>query len=117
MSEKPIKIMFNEDPNHHIGEICEARKYLGEDFKITEEMEKEFVYQYKGTQLTDYLINVNFMCSIYPVSYTHLDVYKRQDLNTYKGKCYLGVDSGSTTTKAALINESGEPVSYTHLLL
>ena len=33
---------------------------------------------------------------------------KRCDLNTYKGKCYLGVDSGSTTTKAALINESGE---------
>ena len=65
MQEK-FKIMFNEDPNHHIGEMREARKYMGEDFRITEEMERDFVYQYKGTQLSDYLINVNFMCSAYP---------------------------------------------------
>ncbi len=32
---------------------------------------------------------------------------KRNDLNTYKGKCYLGIDAGSTTTKAALIDENG----------
>ena len=30
------------------------------------------------------------------------------DLSTYEGNCYLGIDAGSTTTKAA-------PVSYTHL--
>lgn len=30
------------------------------------------------------------------------------DLSSHKGKCYLGVDAGSTTTKAALINEEGQ---------
>ena len=32
----------------------------------------------------------------------------RGDLNKYKGNCYLGIDAGSTTTKAALIGEDGE---------
>ena len=35
---------------------------------------------------------------------------KRGDLSTYKGKCFLGIDAGSTTTKVALV-----AVSYTHL--
>ena len=30
------------------------------------------------------------------------------DLASHKGKCYLGIDAGSTTTKACLINEKGE---------
>lgn len=29
------------------------------------------------------------------------------DLNTYEGNCYLGIDAGSTTTKAALVGEDG----------
>lgn len=29
------------------------------------------------------------------------------DLFTYKGNCYLGIDAGSTTTKAALVGEDG----------
>ena len=32
----------------------------------------------------------------------------RQELSTYQGKAYLGVDSGSTTTKLALIGENQE---------
>ena len=35
-------------------------------------------------------------------------VVKRAELATYKGNAYLGIDAGSTTTKAALINEHGE---------
>ena len=31
----------------------------------------------------------------------------RSDLATYKGKCFLGVDAGSTTTKVALVAEDG----------
>lgn len=31
----------------------------------------------------------------------------RGNLDTYKGKCYLGVDAGSTTTKVALVGEDG----------
>ena len=30
-----------------------------------------------------------------------------KDLRTYKGNCYLGIDAGSTTTKAALVGEDG----------
>ncbi len=29
------------------------------------------------------------------------------DLSTYEGDCYLGIDAGSTTTKAALVGEDG----------
>ena len=29
------------------------------------------------------------------------------DLATYEGNCYLGIDAGSTTTKAALVGEDG----------
>ncbi len=29
------------------------------------------------------------------------------DLSSYSGNCYLGIDAGSTTTKAALVSESG----------
>ena len=32
---------------------------------------------------------------------------KRGDLATFSGKCYLGIDAGSTTTKAALIDGEG----------
>ncbi|KNY28102.1 2-hydroxyacyl-CoA dehydratase [Pseudobacteroides cellulosolvens] len=32
---------------------------------------------------------------------------KRGSLNDYRGKCFLGIDAGSTTTKAALIGEDG----------
>ena len=43
------------------------------------------------------------------------DFLKRQSVNkvttrdfaTYKGNCYLGIDAGSTTTKAALVGEDG----------
>lgn len=32
---------------------------------------------------------------------------KKAELSTYKGNCYLGIDAGSTTTKAALVGEDG----------
>ncbi len=36
-----------------------------------------------------------------------------KDLSQHEGKCYLGVDAGSTTTKAVLIDEKGE-ILYSH---
>ncbi|GAA0784632.1 acyl-CoA dehydratase activase-related protein [Hathewaya limosa] len=33
---------------------------------------------------------------------------KRKDLKTYRGDCFLGIDAGSTTTKAAVISKDGE---------
>ncbi len=35
------------------------------------------------------------------------------ELSGYKGKCYLGIDAGSTTTKACLIGENAE-ILYSH---
>lgn len=35
------------------------------------------------------------------------NVVKRSSLKDYSGKCFLGIDAGSTTTKAALIGEDG----------
>ena len=32
---------------------------------------------------------------------------RTSDLSTYEGNCYLGIDAGSTTTKAALVAEDG----------
>jgi len=32
----------------------------------------------------------------------------RADIKKHQGKCFLGLDAGSTTTKAALINDNGE---------
>ncbi len=32
----------------------------------------------------------------------------KADLASYQGKCFLGIDAGSTTTKAALVSENGE---------
>ncbi|SKA87946.1 CoA-substrate-specific enzyme activase, putative [Caloramator quimbayensis] len=37
----------------------------------------------------------------------------RADLKSAKGNCYLGIDAGSTTTKAVLINDKGE-LLYSH---
>ncbi|QUH20008.1 2-hydroxyacyl-CoA dehydratase [Alkaliphilus sp. B6464] len=41
------------------------------------------------------------------------NVVKRNNLEEYKGKCYLGIDAGSTTTKLALIGEDGS-LLYSH---
>lgn len=35
-------------------------------------------------------------------------VVTKQELETYSGNCYLGIDAGSTTTKLALIGEEGQ---------
>ena len=31
----------------------------------------------------------------------------KKDFSTYEGNCFLGIDAGSTTTKAALVGEDG----------
>jgi len=36
-----------------------------------------------------------------------LHTVKKGNLSTYEGKCFLGIDAGSTTTKAALVSEDG----------
>ncbi len=35
-------------------------------------------------------------------------ILPKGDIKSYRGNCYLGIDAGSTTTKLALIGESGE---------
>jgi len=41
------------------------------------------------------------------------DKVQRRDLESYRGNAFLGIDVGSTTTKAALITEKGE-LLYSH---
>ena len=36
------------------------------------------------------------------------DKVKREELESYKGNAFLGIDAGSTTTKVALIGEEGQ---------
>lgn len=36
------------------------------------------------------------------------EIVKRRELNTYKGRAYLGIDAGSTTTKVTLMSEDYE---------
>lgn len=55
-----IKIMFNEDNTHQFCEYYEA------GVRPTPEIAKEYIAQYAGTQVTDYLINVNSMNSSFP---------------------------------------------------
>ena len=55
------------------------------------------------------------MDPLFPTEQDYLEFQKRQsqyhvkkgDLSTYKGNCFLGIDAGSTTTKAALVGEDG----------
>ena len=39
---------------------------------------------------------------------------KRGDLSSYRGKCFLGIDAGSTTTKLAVVGEQGELLYSTY---
>lgn len=41
------------------------------------------------------------------------DKVQRAELSTYSGRCFLGIDAGSTTTKLALIDEDGR-LLWTH---
>ena len=38
----------------------------------------------------------------------------KRDFSTYEGNCFLGIDAGSTTTKAAVQNE--HPLDVLHLM-
>ena len=58
---------------------------------------------------------VDRMDPLFSTEQDYLEFQKRQsqyhvkkgDLSTYKGNCFLGIDAGSTTTKAALVGEDG----------
>ncbi len=85
MSKVQRKIMFNEDNTHQFCEYYEA------GVRPTPEIAKEYIAQYAGTQVTDYLINVNSMNSSFPSKY----------LTSYDQK-YLQKE------------ENGVAVDYTH---
>ena len=55
-----MKLMFNEDWMHYIWSRYTRKT------DITEEVLREFIYQYKGTHITDFTLNVNGTVSTVP---------------------------------------------------
>ena len=55
-----MKIMFNEDWIHFLWTRFEN------NIDVTEDVLREFIYQYKDTQVTDFAINMNGTVSSYP---------------------------------------------------
>lgn len=54
------RLMFNEDWIHFLMTRYE------QNIDVDEAVLKEFIYQYKGTQVTDFVMNVNGTVSTYP---------------------------------------------------
>ena len=55
-----MKLMFNEDWMHFIW------SRFTRDIDVTEQVIKDFIYQYKDTQITDFAMNVNGTVSTFP---------------------------------------------------
>ena len=96
-------IMFNEDNTHQFCEYCTAH------VRLTPEIAKEYIAQYAGTQVTDYLINVNSLNSSFPSKV--LESYDQRFLE----KKQNGYDVDFSDTHARQYYESFIAVSYTHL--
>ena len=54
------KLMFNEDWTHYL------RACFVDDIDMTEDVIKSFIYKYKDSQITDFVMNVNGTTSAYP---------------------------------------------------
>ncbi len=69
------KIMFNEDWIHY---IWTRHEY---NMPVTEQTLKEFIYQYKGTQITDFAMNVTGAVSMFPskIRQTFCDKYTLEE--------------------------------------
>lgn len=60
---------------------------------------------YEIQRLRPLFLDENELNSFYKRHESHK--VQREELSSYEGKCFLGIDAGSTTTKAALIAENG----------
>lgn len=60
MRKQKRMIMFNEDNTHQFCEYCTAK------VRPTPKIAEKYISQYAGSQITDYLINVNSLNSSYP---------------------------------------------------
>lgn len=86
-----MKLMFNEDWIHFIWTRYEN------NVDITEQVLKEFIYQYKDTQVTDFAMNVNGSVSTYPskTRQSYCDKYLAEK------ECGIDVDYKDTYAKKA----------------
>lgn len=83
-----MRVVFNEDWIHFLWTRYENNK------DITEEVLKEFIYQYKDTQVTDFAMNVNGSVSTFPSKV--LDNF----CNKYRRKSENGITVDYTNTFA-----------------
>ena len=73
----------------------ELLDYFNSDLKLTVEVERLEPLFNNQEEYDDFIKDHNRFA------------VKKADLATYEGKCYLGIDAGSTTTKLALVGEDG----------
>lgn len=72
------RIMFNEDNTH---QFCE---FGSGHIRVNAAVAEDYISQYKDTQITDYLINVNSMNSSFP----------SKSITSYAGKFFQTVENG-----------------------
>ncbi|WP_246169727.1 2-hydroxyacyl-CoA dehydratase [Alkalibaculum sporogenes] len=80
--------------------------------EVNEKLDRDKEFKYEEIQRLQPLFNNEEEINEFHKRHNKYKV-NRRDLNTYKGKLYLGIDAGSTTSKAALIGEQGE-LLYTY---
>ncbi|MCH5207485.1 MAG: 2-hydroxyacyl-CoA dehydratase [Oscillospiraceae bacterium] len=111
---KPENVIFPENANLFVAMGC-ALSDEAEEFPIDELCER-------GNALSDNQLNeVERLAPLFENEEELRDFRARHaksvipvaDLGSYEGECYLGIDAGSTTTKAVLIGKNAE-ILYSH---
>ncbi len=111
---KPENVIFPENANLFVAMGC-ALSDEAEEFSIDELCEK-------GSRLGDnQLREVDRLAPLFKDEQELEDFRARHaksvipttDLSAYEGACYLGIDAGSTTTKAVLIDKDAK-ILYSH---
>ena len=83
---------------------------INEDYITNDELSKKIINLRNSTDNTTHPLDPLFKSE---EDYREFDkrhkkaTVKKQDLKTYKGDCFIGIDAGSTTTKLVLIDRDG----------
>lgn len=94
-----------------IGAALESRESKAISFKeLYERLDNKVIVEREESSLEPLF---NSEEEIIEFKDSHANDVNRVDLSAYKGKCYLGVDAGSTTSKVVLLDEDAN-ILYEH---